>query len=149
MTLSAYFGVPGLLDVGYRFYNANESPNGARITAAILDGGDGWYSVADPAVPAGAASVRWDSVANPTYLAREYFSSPSATAIADEVLKRDWLSVTGEANESVLNALRAIRNKWSLASDGTLTVFREDGASVAWTRNVQTDANAKPIVGAN
>ena len=119
MTLTAYLGIAGLGDVGYRFYNANETPNSLRITVGILDAGDGWYSVGCSVVPAAAASVRWDSSGNPTYLAREYFSSPTATTLADEILKRDWTQISGEADESALNALRSMRNHWTLGLAGS------------------------------
>lgn len=64
---------------------------------------------------------------------------PTATENADELLKRDWTSVTGEAARSVLNALRFVRNKWSIAG-GTLTVTKEDDATTAWTGAVTTTA---------
>ena len=73
-----------------------------------------------PSVPAAAASVRWDSPANPTYLAREYFSSPATTALADEVLKRDWTQISGEASESALNALRWMQEQVDARSGGNL-----------------------------
>lgn len=67
-------------------------------------------------------------------------------AIADAILIRDWTSVTGEAARSVLNALRFIRNKWSI-SGGTLTVTKEDDSTSAWTATVSTDAAADPVIG--
>jgi hypothetical protein len=57
--------------------------------------------------------------------------------IADALLKRDWTLVTGEAARSVLNALRFLRNKWSILG-GTLTVTEEDDATPAWTAAVTT-----------
>lgn len=200
MVISAYLGVAGLAGVGYQFYNADESVNGARITAGIVDSSQGYYSVANATLPLNAVSVRWDSTSDATAYAREYFAatnivppldspgvttllariasvltitggkvdvngpvtvsanndktgyaltSAQVTGIADELLKRDWLVVTGEANFSLLNALRAIRNAWNLAPDGTLTVFRENGTTVCWQRNIRTDVTAKPIVGAD
>lgn len=67
--------------------------------------------------------------------------------LADAVLKRDWTALSGEAVYSLLNAARMLRNEWS-TTGGTLTVMKEDGASVAWTRTLSTDPNAQPIVGA-
>jgi len=61
------------------------------------------------------------------------------TDIADAILKRDWTAVTGEASRSVLNALRFLRNKWSI-SGGTLTVEKEDDSTDAWTAAVSTTA---------
>lgn len=66
--------------------------------------------------------------------------------IADAILKRDWTSVTGEAARSALNALRFLRNKWSIAG-GTLTVTKENDTTSAWTAPVTTDAAAEPITG--
>ena len=216
MTLSAYLVVAALGGVGYRFYNADETPNGSRITAGIVDGGGGWYSAANVTPPGSAASVRWDSTSDPTLVAREYLvpaaavvdtpgtttllsriasvltitggkvdindktgftvsdktgfslspaydkaktaaqpgdvmaiSSTQMTGIADEILKRDWVQVSGEAGFSMLSAMRAIRNVWSLSTSGLLTVFKEDGTTVSWQRSVRTDPTAKPIVGAD
>jgi hypothetical protein len=73
---------------------------------------------------------------------------PTATENADALLKRDWTSVTGEASRSVLNALRFLRNKWSL-SGTTLTVTKEDDSTSAYTATVTTDAAAEPITGSD
>lgn len=150
MNLAAYLGIAGLNDVGYQFFNSDESPNGSRFTAGVVDAGDGWYSVVNAIIPTNAASVRWDSFANPTLLAREYFTPPPAidsNQIADAILKRDWTSVSGEASESVLQALRSIRNRWVVDAGGILTVYREDGVTIAWQRSVASSATALPIVG--
>lgn len=66
--------------------------------------------------------------------------------IADALLKRDWTAVTGEAARSALNALRFLRNKWSVSA-GTLTVTEEDDLTTAWTGTVTTDAAANPVTG--
>lgn len=71
-------------------------------------------------------------------------SSATLTNIADAILKRDWTAVTGEASRSVLNALRFLRNKWTAAS-GTLTVYKEDDTTTAWTSALTTDAAADPV----
>jgi mannose/fructose/N-acetylgalactosamine-specific phosphotransferase system component IIC len=72
---------------------------------------------------------------------------PTANQNADALLKRDWTAVTGEAARSVLNALRFIRNKFSTtASPGSVTVYKEDDTTVAYTKSVTTDASADPIV---
>lgn len=64
---------------------------------------------------------------------------PTANENADALLKRDWTAVTGEAARSALNALRFLRNKWSI-SGGTLTVKKEDDSTNAWTGSVTTTA---------
>ena len=77
-------------------------------------------------------------------------ASPTAAdmnAIADALLKRDWTGVSGEAAYSALNALRMLRCAWA-TTGGTLTVRKEDGTSVAWTRALSVDPTAQPITGA-
>jgi hypothetical protein len=70
--LAAFVGTSGLVDMGYRFYNIDETVNGSRITTGIVDGGNGWYSV-NATIPGGATSVRWDSTGTASAVAREYF----------------------------------------------------------------------------
>jgi hypothetical protein len=64
--------------------------------------------------------------------------------VADAIFKRDWSAITGEAARSALNALRFLRNKWSIAA-GTLTVTKEDDSTTAWTAAVTTNAAADPV----
>lgn len=61
------------------------------------------------------------------------------TELADALLKRDMSAVTGEAARSPLNALRFLRNKWSV-SGATLTVTKEDDTASAWTATISTTA---------
>lgn len=69
---------------------------------------------------------------------------PTALENADALLKRDMSAVTGEAARSPLNALRALRNKVSVAA-GVATVTKEDDVTSAWTAAVTTTAGADPI----
>jgi len=71
-------------------------------------------------------------------------TSGEHTNIADALLKRDWTAVTGEAARSVLNALRWLRNKWSI-SGTTMTVTKEDDSTSAWTAELGTTAGADPV----
>lgn len=75
-------------------------------------------------------------------------SSSERNAIADALLVRDWTAVAAPAARSVFNALRFLRNKWSLAGT-TLTVTAEDDATTAWTATVTTDASAIPVTGSD
>jgi hypothetical protein len=70
------------------------------------------------------------------------------TAIAKEILKVDWTTVSGEAAYSTLNALRMLRNVWN-TTGGTLSVKKEDGSTTAWSRTLAIDPTAQPIVGAS
>lgn len=64
------------------------------------------------------------------------------------LLKLDWTGITGEGDRSMLNALRFIRNRWNTtATPGTLTVYKEDDSTPAWTAPVSTDAGGLPITG--
>lgn len=67
-------------------------------------------------------------------------------SVADGVLKRDMSLVTGEASRSLLNAIRFIRNKFTVVG-ATLTVYKEDDVTTAWTGAVTSDASAAPITG--
>lgn len=79
-------------------------------------------------------------------------NAPNATAlnaIADAQLLRDWTAITGLVpNRSELNALRFLRNKWSVAA-GILTVTKEDDLTAAWSSVVSSDATANPIIGSD
>jgi hypothetical protein len=69
---------------------------------------------------------------------------PTAMENADALLKRDWTAVVGEASRSVLNALRFLRNKWSIAGT-TLTVTKEDDTTTAFTSALTATVGANPI----
>lgn len=66
--------------------------------------------------------------------------------LIDSVFRRDFAAITGEASRSLLNAMRALRNKWSL-SGTTRTVCKEDDSTTAWTSVVTTSGTAAPITG--
>lgn len=76
---------------------------------------------------------------------KDYYT---ANEIADALLKRDMSAVTGEAARSPLNALRFLRNKWSI-SGTTLTVTKEDDSTSAWTSALTESAGANPITGSD
>lgn len=71
-------------------------------------------------------------------------SATGDTNVADALLKRNMASVSGESARSPLNALRFLRNKWS-ATGSTLTVFKEDDATSAWTSTITTATGAQPV----
>lgn len=62
----------------------------------------------------------------------------------DFELKRDMSAVSGEASRSPLNALRFLRNKWSV-SGTTLTVTEEDDTTSAWTATITATPGADPV----
>lgn len=64
--------------------------------------------------------------------------------IADAILKRDWTAVTGEAARSMLNALRALRNRVTRpTTTGTFNVYKEDDNTVAWSGTLTTDTDVR------
>lgn len=108
MVISAYLGVAGLVDVGYRYYTNAEVAVAARVTAGISDAGNGWYS-ADVTLPGTAASVRWDSTGTPTAIAREYFDTLEASNFTTVNTKLDtiddFLDTEIAAIQTKVNAL--------------------------------------------
>ena len=67
---------------------------------------------------------------------------PTATDNADAVLDRD-MSLGSDSGSptvrTVRQALRFLRNKWSIAG-GTLTVYKEDDTATSWTSAITTSA---------
>jgi hypothetical protein len=88
-----------------------------------------------------AGSVVRETAANATITS---IGSSVLNDIADAILRRDWMAVAAPASRSVLNALRAIRNRVALAA-GTMTVYEEDDATTAYTATVTTNPAAEPI----
>jgi hypothetical protein len=73
----------------------------------------------------------------------------AAIAIADALLDRDMSAGTDSGTatiRTVRQALRFLRNKWSL-SGTTLTVTKENDSTTSWTAVVTNDAAAEPIIG--
>src|SRR5210317_957433 len=75
-------------------------------------------------------------------------SATTANAIADALLNRDMSAVSDTTARSPLNALRLLRNKYSV-SGSTLTVTKEDDSTSAWTSTLTTDATADPVTGSD
>ena len=75
-------------------------------------------------------------------------SAATANQIADALLNRDMSAVSDTTARSPLNALRFLRNKYSV-SGTTLTVTKEDDTTSAWTSTLTVDANADPVTGSD
>jgi hypothetical protein len=73
---------------------------------------------------------------------------PTATENADALLNRDMSAVSDSNARTPLNALRFLRNKWSV-SGVTLTVTKEDDTTSAWEATLSADASANPVVGSD
>lgn len=73
---------------------------------------------------------------------------PTATQNADALLNRDMSAVSDTNARTPLNALRFLRNKYSI-SGTTLTVTKEDDSTSAWTSVLTTNAAADPVTGSD
>lgn len=74
-------------------------------------------------------------------------TSGERNSIADALLDRDMSTGTDSGSTTVRTArqaLRFLRNKWTLVST-TLTVYKEDDATSSWTGVVGTTPGADPI----
>lgn len=72
-------------------------------------------------------------------------SLPTANDNAEMLLKYDWTSISGEASRSVINALRKLRNKISFNGTNTLTIYKENGTTSAYTQAVTSDSDQEPF----
>jgi len=68
-------------------------------------------------------------------------------AVADATLRRDLSAVVGVNYRSLLNALRFLRNKWTI-SGSTLTVYKEDDTTIAWTA-ILSSSPSDPVTGSD
>ncbi len=78
-------------------------------------------------------------------------SSTERLAIADANLTRDMSAVSPQPALNArcpLNALRFLRNAWTLAAN-ILTVTAEDDVTPAWTATVTTNSAALPVTGSD
>jgi len=73
---------------------------------------------------------------------------PTALQNADALLDRDMAAVVETNPRSPLNALRFLRNKYSI-SGATLTVTKENDTTPAWTSVLTSDPTGVPITGSD
>jgi hypothetical protein len=80
----------------------------------------------------------------------EAVGSINTQDFADGLLRRNLASVSesGLPSRSPLNAIRFLRNRWAVAT-GTLTVYKEDDSTSAWTSTLSTTASADAIIGSD
>jgi hypothetical protein len=75
---------------------------------------------------------------------------PTAVENADALLDRNMASGADNGSTTVRTprqALRILRNKWSIDSDGEQTIMKEDDATPSWTQQLATDGSAQPVTG--
>ena len=119
---------------------AQLSVSAGRANADVIN----WNGSTAPAMT-GDAFARLGAPAGAS-IAADIAAVPTATQNADALLNRDMGVVSDTNARSPLNALRFIRNKWSIAGT-TLTVTKEDDSTSAWTATVSTSSGAQPVVG--
>lgn len=117
---------------------------GAALNAAGSSG-DPWATALPGAYGSGTAGHIVGNRLDAAVSSRQATLDGTARdAIADALLKRDFSSISGEANRSAINALRFLRNKWSV-SGTTLTVTKEDDSTSAWSATITASPGADPI----
>ena len=132
----------------------------ARDLGANLDTTVSSRASATVAAAIGVVAVKIDSMLDPSEgspgdyqfsadaLSAAIAVVPTATENADTLLNRDMAAVADSNARSPLNALRFLRNKWSLTGS-TLTVTKENDTTAAWTAAVSTTPGADPISGSD
>jgi hypothetical protein len=68
--------------------------------------------------------------------------------LADVVLNRDFADIDDTNARTALNALRLLRNKYTIAGT-VLAVTKEDDTTPAWFSSLTTNASAQPITGSD
>jgi len=120
--------------VAFTFIGSGAVPVSIQTYPTFPQTGDSFARIGAPA----GASISADIDALPT-----------AVENADALLNRDMSSGTDSGSPSVRTvrqALRFLRNKWSI-SGTTLTVTKEDDSTSSWTSTVTATAGADPITG--
>lgn len=125
-------------------YATKDNGSQTSLGSATHKGNGEWiYALADTDTNANSASYTFVNTSACNVTVNVY---PTAlNDIADALLKRDMSAVTGEASRSLLNALRKLRNKWSI-SGSTVTYTKEDDSTSAFTSSVTTSGGAVPII---
>lgn len=75
-------------------------------------------------------------------------TSGERISVADALLDRDMATGTDSGGRTVRNALRFLRNLWTI-SGTTLTVKKEDDSTTAWTSTLTAAPGADPISGSD
>jgi hypothetical protein len=126
------------LDTNLDALIADIGANGSGLTAVP------WNSAWDAEVESEVtdALTAFDAVTN-----TDLDALPTAVENADALLDRDMASGSDSGSttvRTVRQALRLLRNKWSVSS-GTLTVCKEDDTTASWTSTVTGTAGADPV----
>lgn len=129
----------------------HDSVTGLNMITVVATSGNGYSTAKDYHLvittgTVGGVSVVGEVVGRFTLSRASAVQAAERNAVADAVLNRDMSAVSDTNARSPINALRFLRNKWSI-SGTTLTVTKEDDSTSAWTATVTADATANPITG--
>jgi hypothetical protein len=126
--------------------NLPSDPADASVVAGLIAAVETKVDTIDTVVD--AVKLQADLIpANPA----DVSDIPTAVENADALLNRDMATGTDTGSETVRTvrqALRFLRNKWSITGT-TLTVTKEDDTATSWTAEVSTSASADPITGSD
>jgi hypothetical protein len=124
-----------------------DEPRASHSTAGTF--GQGVTSV-QGSVTGSVGSVGTGGITSGTFAANAIDAAAITAAainkVADGILDRDMATGTDSGGRTVRNAFRFLRNKHSVVGT-TLTVFKEDDLTTAWTATVTTDGSAVAITG--
>ena len=145
--LPAALGANGNIKADVRDYSgtAGTFAGGRPEVNTSHAAGTAWGSGAITAAAIASDAITAAKIAADAIGASE-LAADAATEIVDALLKRDMSAVTGESARSPLNAMRKLMNKWAI-SGSTLTVYKEDDSTSAYTQAVSTSSSADPVTG--
>lgn len=123
--------------------NLTNAPTAGDFTATMKTSAQ---TAADAAITANALVLEIEADTD-TLTGFVTAAPPTANANADALLARN-IAGGSSSGRIVTDALRFLRNKWSV-SGTTLTVTQEDDTTSAWTATISTDAAALPITGSD
>lgn len=153
--LTLWLQAAGAKEIVYHYQIVAQDPNALALLQAATHTGAVIPTTSnvsnDVGITQGAADKVWGTtVRELSTTGKTGFTLTTAdhTLIADALLKRDMGAVSGAASRSPLNALRPLRNKWSI-SGTTLTVFQENDTTPAWTATITEAPSADPISGSD
>lgn len=109
----------------------------AADNAELMFDGTG-YAGGTTKLQTAVASIATDAIT------ADALKTDAITEIVLGLLKYDFTGITGQAQRSLLNAARTLVNKIAIAS-GTLTVYKEDDTTAAFTASVGTTSGAEPV----
>lgn len=123
--------------------NLTNAPTNGDFTATMKTSAQ---TAADAAITANALVLEIEADTD-TLTGFITVAPPTASANADALLARN-IAGGSSSGRIVTDALRFLRNKWSVTGT-TLTVTQEDDTTSAWTATISTDAAALPITGSD